>query len=512
MRSLQLNNRNAYGLLGLICLLVILASLIGIMFGHHWDESRIMDSARESFQTGNPLPGWYVYPSLPHDLATLVQFTKFFSFLYPGFEEPWKQHLMVRGVFILYSCLGIVFTFLLTRLLTKSNLFGLISAAFLAFSWEFGYHIRWIAPDSIMMANVIASVFFAIKHHLTNQFKHLVLACIFGGLALASKYPAGLVFIPLFLSGLLTLSRKEAILQIVLKRILIIGGLTSLIFLITTPGVIFHFKQVVKDLTEHIHIYQNGHYGHTLQNPPFDHLLHLLEYFSLAVFAPNRYLSFFCFLLIIPGFINLKNISKPVNLIWLAFPATYFVFFCFQNVFIVRNYQVLLPFLFVLAGLGFKQIWQNNSRLSKFLWKVAAFLFTITLAYNVYFAFAAAFSIVNFDQKGIYAQFQQYMKQNPEKKFYITKNLQKKLEKRNLNYPENAIVSDTFPQNRRFEVATLNPKREDWKHWKAYRHNLSKKVIGQKEINFNYYPNWSGYKKIVILKPKNYFDTNKNQY
>jgi hypothetical protein len=276
------------------------------------------------------------------------------------------------------------------------------------------------------------------------------------------------------------------------------------VFLVTTPGFILHFGQVAKDLTEHIHIYQDGHYGHTLQNPPLDHFLHLLEYFSLAVFSPNRYLSFFTFLLIIPGFIYLKHISKQVNLIWLAFPATYFLFFCFQNVFIVRNYQVLLPFLFIFAALGFKHIWEHNSTLSRFLWKGTGLLIPLVIAYNIYFAFDAAFSIVNFQQKAIYPKFQQYMKQNPQTKFYMTENLQKQLEKRNLQYPDNALASDTFPENKTLKVATLDPEKKDYKHWKSYRHNLVEKVIGQKEVNFNYYPNWASYRRILILPKNNY--------
>lgn len=501
----MIKNNFTYLLLGLILLITLSTSLLGIMFGYHWDESRIMESARETFRTGNLLPGWYVYPSLPHDLASLVQLTKLFSFLYPGFEEAWKQHLMVRGVFILYSCAGIVFTFLLARLLTLENKVALIAAGLLAFSWEFGYHSRWIAPDTIMMTNVVAAVFFATKYYLVQRFRLLVYACIFGGLALASKYPAGLVFIPLFWSGISTLPKTKKNALEIAKRVIIVGGLTSLVFLVLTPGFILDFNQVVADLTEHIHIYQSGHLGHTLPGTPFDHFRRLIEYFGLAVFSPNRFLSATVFLLVVPGVAYLRQFSTSLKGICFSFPAAYFLFFCFQDVFIVRNYQSLLPFLTILAALGTAFLWQAG--IPKFLKQGVSYILVIILAFNLYFGFKAAWSIVEYQPGDLNEQVLQYIQSKDDTIFYLTERLVKKLNLDKQNLPTNTVLLNTRERGSipaHHLVVALTPKRKERDKWEAYHHNYVYRVIGPHEVNFDYYPNWAGYERGLVLPADHY--------
>jgi hypothetical protein len=500
-----MKNKKAYVLLATILAITLAFSLIGIMFGYHWDESRIMESARQTFQTGNPLPGWYVYPSLPHDLASLVQLTKYCSFIYPGFEEAWKQHLMVRGVFILYSCAGIVFTFLLARLMIINNWLALLAAALLAFSWEFGYHARWIAPDTIMMTNVVAAVFFATEYYLVQRFRLLVYACIFGGLALASKYPAGLVFIPLFWAGISGLPKSTKNGFRIGKRIILIGGLTSLVFLVLTPGFILDFNQVVADLTEHIHIYQSGHLGHTLPGTPFDHFRRLIEYFGLAVFSPNRFLSAAVFLLVVPGVAYLRQFSTSLKGICFSFPAAYFLFFCFQDVFIVRNYQSLLPFLTILAALGTAFIW--HAGIHTFLKQGIAYILVIILAFNLYFGFKAAWSIVEYEPGHLNDRVLQYIQSKDDTSFYLTERLVKKLNLDKQNLPSNTVLLNKRTKGSipaEHLVVTLTPKRKAWDKWEAYHHNYVYLVVGPQEVNFNYYPNWAGYERGLVLPADHY--------
>jgi hypothetical protein len=504
----QVPDRYCFFLLAFIISLALGFSLLGIMFGYHWDESRIMESARETFRTGNPLPGWYVYPSLPHDLASLVQLTKLFSFIYPGFEEAWKQHLMVRGVFILYSCAGIVFTFLLARLLTSENKVALIAAGLLAFSWEFGYHSRWVAPDTIMMTNVVAAVFFATKYYLVQRFRLLVYACIFGGLALASKYPAGLVFIPLFLAGVKVLPDHRMTVVGIGKQIGLIGSLTSLVFLLTTPGFIFHFEQVMADLTRHIEIYQSGHFGHTLPASPFAHLWHMLEYLALAVFSSERFLSLVGFLLVLPGIGFIKRFSGTLNAIWLSFPVIYLAFFLTQDVFIVRNYQVLLPFCCILSAMGAAFLLEKERLQTVGKMAFAGMLMIIT--YNAVYRGEASWSIVTYNPNNLKERVQRHIQRQGNTKYYLTDRLVENLNISPKEWPKN-VSSDTsdFISKDQPLVITLDPLRRNWCHWEAYHHNLLKAVIGPLEVNMNYYPNWAGYQRALVLPYEHYRDIKK---
>jgi len=62
-----------------------------------------------------------------------------------------------------------------------------------------------------------------------------------------------------------------------------------------------------------------------------------------------------------------------------------------------------------------------------------------------------------------------------------------------------------LPKKGSYKVATYNPPKAYRHLWEAYHHNYVDKVIGSLEVNFNYYPNWAGYPKILIL-PKEHYD------
>lgn len=482
--------------------LAIGLGLLGIMFGYHWDENRIMDSARESFQTGNPLPGWYVYPSLPHDLATFVQFTKCLSFIYPGFEEPWKQHLMVRGVFIVYSCLGIVFTFLLTKLLTENNLVSLISAAFLAFSWELIYHSRWIAPDTIMMVNMVASVFYATQYYYAQNSKCIICGSIFGGLALASKYTAGLVFFPIWLASWFVDTKNYVTKNKKIKNLLFFSTITSLTFLVLTPGFALEFKKLSQDLFRHVEIYSSGYRVYTLPDYFLSHFKNLIEYFSLSVFSPNLYLSVFISLLLLPGVWMLKWQKAQVNIIWLSFPFTYFIFFCFQDVFLIRNYQCLLPFLATLAALGVFCF--TKARLFKDLCLAAV---TIVIVFNLYINFKYSLSIFMYSEKRNNKKLIENIKKNKNTQFFVTSEAAEEVDRSNITFPSNVVLSDTLPNNFKGKVIANS---RTVPHWPAYQDNFIYEVIGPKEVNFNYYPEWASYRRFLVVTSENYKSLNHN--
>ncbi len=503
-----MSDRQAYISLTIIICITLTFSLLGIMFGHHWDESKIVESARNSYETGNLLPGWYAYPSLPHDIATLIQASQSLSWIFPGFEEPWKRHLMIRGAFILYSSMGILFTYLLGRILTGTNGYGLIAAAFLAFSWEFGYHIRWIAPDSIMMANVVASVFFAVKYLHRTKPKNILLACCFGGLALGSKYPAGLIFVPLLLTVYFVAKNNKSgndFIKKFFKQSCFVIGFTTLVFICTTPAFVLDFNTLIEDVLYEMNHYQSGHLGHTLQNVPFDHFYRLIEYFSLAAFASSKYLSLLVFLFVLPGVVHLSKLERKVNWVWLVFPIVYIVFFSFQKVFLVRNYQVILPFLFILATLGFKQILERKVKSMKPFKIASIILVALTLGYNICFAYNAGFSILNYSKDQLIPELAAYIKKHPGNTYFLTEPIRKDFKRQRKEIPANVISADSLPKKGTYKVATYNPPKAYRHLWEAYHHNYVNKVIGSLEVNFNYYPNWAGYPKILIL-PREHYD------
>ena len=150
----------------LLPLLVLIATgLQGIDFGRHWDEGLSqLDPARRSLKIGVFLPGIYHYPSfdywltlvgaLPDVVASLSSGRhtelELREYLSRSADSP-EYTLRVRTIFLAVSALSLLWVYLLVLGWGRHWAEAMLAASALGLSWEVAYHLRWIAPDGVLM-------------------------------------------------------------------------------------------------------------------------------------------------------------------------------------------------------------------------------------------------------------------------------------------------------------------------------------------------------------------------
>lgn len=252
----------------IIYALGLYALLIGINFGHHWDEGVQFSLVSRSLRDGLLLPHWYLYPSMVYWISMASVSDHAVSMLVSFFEqisrEPGETSnvlnntpipfsygtfvLRARALAILTSSLGAVWLFLaLDRSPFVRNQFtAVVAAMFFLFSWEFGYHARWLAPDAIMAQFVALFLFSLLKADAAVEpDPWLYLAAISVGLATATKYTGGGLLFGLWLY--IVAGASDGYYRTVM-RILVASAITTATFLIITPGAVLEPAQFARDV------------------------------------------------------------------------------------------------------------------------------------------------------------------------------------------------------------------------------------------------------------------------
>jgi len=237
-------------LLLILCFaLAIHTGLIGIDYGTHWDEGKLVWSVQNSVKTGLYLPRWYSYPSFSYDLAlvTLVpEIYRVVSENRKAYKEAysmskhneasvrkavWKQvktnftdklyqraiqyrfWLNIRIVFLVVSMLSMLWIFFFQGFWQRNYIEALFASMLFGFSWEVGYHARWIAPDLIMTQFITLTMLFLILAYSNIAHKRLfmLLTSISAGIAIGTKYTSWIIIIPIIITFFLIKRREKGL-------------------------------------------------------------------------------------------------------------------------------------------------------------------------------------------------------------------------------------------------------------------------------------------------------------
>lgn len=144
-----------------------------------------------------------------------------------------------------------------------------MAACFLAFSWEVAYHIRWIATDGILMQFGALTLLCTMVAYLNpDGARWLYLAAGAAGLGMGTKYPGGLLLVPVMVAGFLRC--KDLACNRLILRLSVFFGIALVIFLISTPAVILRPVEVLRGILYEVRHYASGHAGHTV-SPGAEH-------------------------------------------------------------------------------------------------------------------------------------------------------------------------------------------------------------------------------------------------
>ncbi len=204
-------------LLGVILLISLILNLWGISYGlpqkYSPDEGRIVNHAL-AFGLGDFNPHYFNYPGLSMYLLFILYggyyalgslsglFASSSEFQRLFFQDPSSFYLIGRVGVALTGVAVVGFTYRLGYLAFRERRTALIGAGFLASLPYFNYYSHFIVTDILQMLFIVLAFIFIIKISRGGSFGDYLMAGVFTGLGIATKYSPALLAAPILLAHL----------------------------------------------------------------------------------------------------------------------------------------------------------------------------------------------------------------------------------------------------------------------------------------------------------------------
>jgi 4-amino-4-deoxy-L-arabinose transferase-like glycosyltransferase len=518
-KSEQLQVRSCAGLLRHVSVLLPLVLLIGtglrgLDFGLHWDERPWqIGPVKQMVQSGTLLPGYYTYPSFDYWLNLLVLAPD--AAASPTAGENLRKHLLrtldspayllrLRAVYLLITSLSLVWVYLLVLQRRDSWLEALFAASLVACSWEVAYHLRWVATDGILMQFAALTVLLAVHALKSRRDSWLMAAAAVAGLGCGTKYPGGLLVLPVVLAGFF--GAEDCTPRVKVVRFIKVATVFALVYLAVTPGTILQPVKFAHGVLYEITHYATGHGGHAIGRG-LEHMQRLLMYFATVLFSPYLAIALLMFALAIIGTAGVITRDWRQGAVFVVFPLAYMLYFSTQGTMVVRNLLAVAPFWAIAAARGAGMLGQFLGRkrsqpmaqlpspaLARAVW---AGLLCAALGLNASWLIASAESIVARQTDRFVRQASEYIHTHPNTKFLLSPRVKRDLP---VVGPSPHNITDD-PGEADALVLYAREGMLRWHDWPANRRALTQACFGPREVNFDMYPNWWGDDRILVINP-----------
>lgn len=341
------------GIVGLGALLRLWGIGFGLPYTYASDEPNYLLTTLQILKTGDLNPHWWLYPSLMFYVSAVALWVYFIfgratgQFVTVNDLPPPQivgmgvgklvvpeEFLVTRGAIALVSTATIVIVYLVARQLHPNKWAALLAALLLAVSPTAVDHSHRIGPDILALFFLLVSVYFAVRIADEPAILNYVCAGISAGLAIGSKYNAGLVLSALIVAHCLWFGRTFW-----KRKEIYFAALAMLIgFVIATPFSIFDFSNFWEGVRWQAFSYSTeGHAGQE-GNALSWYITYLWNNEGGLVL-----LAAFC-----TAFFLYARSSKRWILI--SFPLLYFAFVSQLLIRNARTIMLIIPFLDVLAA------------------------------------------------------------------------------------------------------------------------------------------------------------------
>jgi hypothetical protein len=213
------------------------------------EQLHFVPKAVEFFQSGYN-PNYYFNPPGFTYLLHLV-FASWFGGR-DGVLEAWSSRssdvfLVGRYTSAALGTLAVLLTYLTARRLFDRK-YGLLSAALLAVAFLPVFFAHQAVNDGPQLAPIALSLFGSARIFTSGKRVDYLIAGTGLGLACGTKYPAGIVIVPLLAAALSHLGKPQA------RRCILVGlslsGLAAIVaFAVAVPGIVFDTGGVLRDLS-----------------------------------------------------------------------------------------------------------------------------------------------------------------------------------------------------------------------------------------------------------------------
>jgi hypothetical protein len=486
-------------------LLFFVTTLRGLDFGDHWDEvGWQIQPVREMVASGLFMPRAAMYPAfarwlvlIPAELSGLRAFLEvglaprqIQAAMLSTFEAP-RFLLEVRAIFGFVSSLAIVWTYLAALVLGLKRWQAFVAASALGLSWEYAYHCRYVATDCIDVQFSALTLLFVCCFVRYRRAKWLYAAAVAAGLGVGTKFSAGPLLFPVLLAGAWALPLWKVRAQ--LERGLAVLATAFVAFAISTPAVLFDPFTFVEQLRFISTYYSRGHYGYGVE-AGFEHWYKVLEYFAFSYFSPYIALSCASFALVLVGAVVWWRAERPVGALLIGFPLVFLAAVCNRfAVMIVRNYLMIAPWCGILLAGALGAAVERFGRRAWVRRGVFGLLGVVGLA-NAAFLVKAAESIRKRSLDRDLEQALAAVRKRTSERFLLSPQITAFAKSHGLALGPN--VTDDDAAHVVFIARSEGPRQLDWPANDPF---AVEEVFGPLEVNFRWYPTWSGDDRVLMM-------------
>jgi Dolichyl-phosphate-mannose-protein mannosyltransferase len=409
---------------------------LGLDFGYHWDEAQHVRAVKHCIETLTWLPPTYSYngvytllglpfvllkaaplfPRILHALALedvnhIEQFTsspvilELKGVLRAYVESP-AYLLRVRGLYLVLSSLAIPWTYLAAATVhPRRPLIALVAAAFVALSWEFGYHARFVAVDAPLTQFLAMELWMfarAWRATLPAAARRWALAATGAAAgALACKSTAVFAVLPL---AALVLHRPALPRSDRLKTGAAMAGVYLAVTFVLTPGLFLEPIRYLSEMARQRLIFGNYDYSSFpyFTPGPRDHAYRAALWLLLAVPSPFHVVAILLSSLMLIGCVDRLRSDGAVR-VWTVYALLFFVFIAQYHLLMVRQHLVALPFMAILVAAGARVL---SDLANPWIRRSLAAGLAIGFALNAVFCARAAASIRSATPKSVLRDFQ----------------------------------------------------------------------------------------------------------
>lgn len=177
-------------------------------------------------------------------LTGAIESAKEFGALY--FRDPTAFYLLGRATSAVLGTLTVYLSYLVGRRAFGVTA-GVMAAAFLAVNIIHARVSHLILVDVPMTLFIVASLYFALRIARDASTRDYIWAAVLAALAVSAKLPAVTVLVPLLIAHFFVMRDSSAGWSRTLfgREILMSGGLFLLVYVVTNPGIVFYFDDLL---------------------------------------------------------------------------------------------------------------------------------------------------------------------------------------------------------------------------------------------------------------------------
>lgn len=355
-----MNNRKLYLTLVLIGFFGLLVRLWGINFGLPYgvyfrpDEQIVVNYAL-SFGKGDFNPRWFMWPTLQMYITFMLYGVYFIILLILGlvrtagdfanfyYLNPGPFYLIARLLSSFAGAATVISLYYLGRR-AYSQRTGLLASLFLAFAFLHVRDSHFARSDALMTFFLVLAFIYVFRIYLSGKNKDYLLAGLFAGLAISTKYTAVLILVPMVISHFFRYQGKPLKDSILTPNLWLMFFLCIFSFFLGSPFALLDFRTFLRDFGSLFGKFQQG-WGVDLIPGWWYHLSVSLKYG----------LGFPLLILALGGVIRTVFHSRKEGFLFLSFIFPYYLYIGSWKINMVRDIFPLLPFLCLLAA-GFVKL------------------------------------------------------------------------------------------------------------------------------------------------------------